>query len=242
MIEVRGVKEDLLFILLQVWTTNKSWCICPKNNTITGTSTCTSLKYINLLTWKTCRHKRTSPQQQLLLLTQLGGLASPVSMVGINIYLQLSISTYSSRNRSIYRPKYNLRYKRMQISQVHKAKDDATKTPPPPLLSLLSCPWKTLGLVCPVRMVGIKIYLQLNISTYSFRYRSMYHHKYTITGTSIHVNFSGTQSKTYCDQNFSSSITSLAAFSLASFSASCQDEHLCTGTQLHTQFYTCRSI
>lgn len=28
----------------------------------------------------------------------------------------------------------------------------------------------------------------------------MYHHKYTITGTSTHVNFSGTQSKTCCNQ------------------------------------------
>ena len=54
----------------------------------------------------------------------------------------------------------------MQISQVHKVKHAATKTPPPTLLSL---PPKCWPLVCPVRMVGIKIYLQLNISTYSFK-------------------------------------------------------------------------
>ena len=131
----------------------------------------------------------------------------------------------------------------MQISQVHNAKD-ATTPPPPTLLSLPPACWPMLELVCPVRMVGIKIYLQLNISTYSFRYRSMYHHKYTITGTSTHVNFSGTQIKTCCNQNFScprtSSSIGLCASSSLAASASCQDEHLCTGTQQYIQFYTCR--
>ena len=73
----------------------------------------------------------------------------------------------------------------------------------------------------------------------------MYHHKYTITGTSTHVNFLGTQSKTCCNQNFSCSMSSssfclCASWSFsASASASCQDEHLCTGTQQYIQFYTC---
>ena len=119
---------------------------------------------------RTCSHKRTSPWPKILERHQEleGMVCRPVRMVGIKNYLQVNISTYSFRYVHEH-PKYNHRYKHMQISQVHKVKHAATKTPPPTLLSLPPSCWTLLGLVCPVRMVGIKIYLHLNISTYTFK-------------------------------------------------------------------------
>ena len=102
----------------------------------------------------------------------------------VHTYVQTTKQSQVQAHVQTSSTQYHHRYKRMYKPQVHKTiirTCSHKRTSPRP--KILERHLELEGMVCPVRMVGIKNYLQLNISTYSFRYMSM-NIPSTITGTS----------------------------------------------------------